>query len=101
MTIYSGTLNAFITDNYRTIADIKEHKNTVSQLFYTSSNEMLDWTKVGTAEVTLTFDDESKIVAGMINSIDKQIQDTYAEAESKINLLKEKKQSLLAITMES
>ena len=37
----------------------------------------------------------------MVESIDAQIANTYAEAESKINILKEKKQSLLAITMES
>lgn len=103
MTQYTGTLNAFITNNWTTPKTLTECENPAGELTY-ATNEMLGtpgWTKVGTAQITVTLDSETEIVVGMVEAIDRQIQDTYAAAESKINLLKEKRSQLLAITLES
>lgn len=102
MTTYTGKTNAFITSSYKTLATLRESKNPVAELVY-AGEQMIGyegWIHVGTAEISVTLLDESKVLQGMVESIDKQIQNTYAEAESKINILKEKKQQLLAITME-
>ena len=34
MTTYTGTLNAFITNNYTTLQTLKESDSAVSELFY-------------------------------------------------------------------
>ena len=101
-TIYSGTLAAYITNTYTTPDSIAKSEEPLEQMYYASADMNIDtWIKVGTVEMTVTMLPDSTVVSGMVESIDAQIQATYAEAESKINLLKEKKQSLLAITMES
>ena len=102
MTTYTGTLHAYITNSWTTLDSISNSELPVSDMMY-SKHEMSasGWTKVGSAKVTVTMFPESIVLAGMVESIDAQIKRTHAEAESKINLLKEKKQSLLAITMES
>lgn len=101
-TKYTGTLNAFLTDSWTTLETLKESKNPVNYLSYTLSDmtSAEGWTKIGTAEITVTLFDEKKIVVGMVESIDAQIQSTYAEAELKIKDLKQRKQELLAITMD-
>ena len=101
-TKYTGTLNAFITSSWTTLATLAQEENPLGLLGYTAS-EMTsaeNWTKIGTAEITVTLFDEKKIVAGMVESIDTRIQSTYAEAELKIKELKQRKQELLAITMD-
>jgi hypothetical protein len=101
-TTYTGTLNAFITDSWVTLDYISKSKNPVACLAYTFTNmETSDWVKVGTAEITVTLLAETEILKTMVESIDKEIKATYAHAESKINLLKEKKMNLLSITMET
>lgn len=101
-TKYTGTLNAFITNPWTTLATLAQEENPLNLLAYTASEMTYaeDWTKIGTAEITVTLFDEKKIVAGMVESIDTQIQSTYAEAELKIKELKQKRQELLAITMD-
>jgi hypothetical protein len=102
MTTYKGTLTAYITNTYTTPESIAQSEEPLEKMIYYRDDIGIDgWTKVGTAEITVTMLPESQVVEGMIADIDKQIRTTYAYAESKINLLKEKKQSLLAITMES
>jgi hypothetical protein len=99
---YTGTLTAYITNSYTTPATIAASGNPLNDMgYYRDGMNLADWIKVGTAEITVTMLPESDVVAGMVSSIDAQIANTYAEAESRINLLKEKKQSLLAITMEN
>ena len=103
MTTYTGTLQAFITSSYKTLQTVAESSCPVDELSY-GTKAMIGykgWVHIGEAEITVTIQDEDKIRTGMVESIDKQIQDTYAEAESKINLLKQRKQELLAITMEA
>jgi len=101
-TKYSGTINAFITNSYTTPEDIAKREDPLDSMSYYSGDLEIDgWVKVGTAEITVTMHDNSKVLQGMVDAIDKHIQTTYAEAESKINLLKQKKQELLAITMDA
>lgn len=102
-TIYSGTLNAFITDKYTSLETLKKSKNPVNCLSYSATDmtSVENWVKIGTAKITVTTNNEEEIVTGMVNSIDAQIKETYAQAESKINLLKKRKSELLAITMEN
>lgn len=101
-TVYSGTLAAYITNDWTTTKDVAESNTPLQSLnYYQDDAQVPGWIKVGMAELTVTMFPESTVIAGMVESIDAQIANTYAEAESKINLLKEKKQSLLAITMES
>lgn len=100
---FSGTQCAFITNSYKDLDYVKKSGDPVNELTF-ASDKMIGyegWTHVGTAEITVTLLDESKVIQGMVESIDKQIQTTYADAESKINLLKEKKQQLLAITLDT
>lgn len=101
-TKYTGTLNAFITNPWTTLATLAQEENPLNRLGYTSSEMQTaeNWIKIGTAEITVTLFDEKKLVAGMVESIDTQIQSTYAEAELKIKKLKQQKQELLAITMD-
>lgn len=102
LTQYSGTLAAYITNTWTTPATIAKSEFPIEEMYYASPDMNIDaWIKVGTVELTVTMLPDSTVVAGMVDAIDEQIKKTYAEAESKINLLKEKKQSLLAITMES
>ena len=102
MTTYTGTLAAYITNTYTTPDSIAKSEEPLEQMYYASADMNIDtWIKVGTVEMTVTMLPDSTVVSGMVDAIDEQIKRTYAEAESKINLLKEKKQSLLAITMES
>jgi hypothetical protein len=101
-TTYTGTLTAFITNSRTTPADIANKDSPLEGMSYYSEDTDIEcWIKVGTAQITVTMYDENKVLQGIVDSIDKQIQTTYAEAESKINLLKQKKQELLAITMEA
>lgn len=102
-TTYTGTLNAFINNSWTDLNTIAKSDCPVGRINYSSSDMqgVVGWTKVGTAEITVTMADENEIVAGIVESIDKQILNTYAEAESNINLLKEKKQQLLAITLDT
>jgi len=102
-TIYTGKAQAFITSSYKTLQTLAESENTVQEITY-SGEHMIGfegWTHIGEAEITVIIHDEEKIRQGMVDAIDKQIQTTYAEAESKINILKQRKQELLAITMDA
>jgi hypothetical protein len=96
---HQTTMFAYLTDSYTTLEDVVSSDNPANMLYYTDI-EVETWTKVGTAEITVTLYPVEDVTKDMVAAIDSQIQATYADAESKINQLKAKKQSLLAITME-
>jgi len=55
------------------------------------------WFKVGTAQITITLNDDNKVINDMLSSIDRQQQKIQADAEFQVNRLEQKKQQLLAI----
>lgn len=59
------------------------------------------WTRIGTAEVTLSLMSEDKMVESKVASMRAEIQSIRATSENAITRLQEKIQSLLAITNEA
>ena len=55
------------------------------------------WVKVGTATVTVTFDDDNTITGNLIDSLKEKKAKTLADAQVEANAIEQKIQSLLAI----
>ena len=55
------------------------------------------WVKVGTATVTVTFDDDNAITGNLIDSLKATKEKTLADAQYEANQIEQKIQSLLAI----
>lgn len=99
---FTGTINVFLTE-YPSIGpnDMIEGNDAkvirglqFSPLDMTSAG----WSKVGTAEVTVTIVSNDEIVANKVDALRKQQQTVRAEAEAKSQRIEEQIQSLLAIT---
>ena len=56
-----------------------------------------DWAKVGTAEITITFDDSKEIIKNRVNSMRVEATNIRAEATNKCTQIEREIQSLLAI----
>ena len=54
-------------------------------------------TRVGTAQITVTIDDDKEIIGGMVDSLRAERKRVQANAEVALNRLDERIQSLLAI----
>ncbi len=102
----SGTVKAWITNEWVNTQDIKElaadgHNDKALDKMSYSAHDMTGvagWIEVGTAEVTVTFIDEDSIKLKLVEGLNKQIQDVQAEAEMKVRGIKEKIHNLMAIT---
>ena len=55
------------------------------------------WVKVGTATVTVTFDDDNTITGNLIDSLNAKKSKTLADAQVEANAIEQKIQSLMAI----
>lgn len=100
--VYSGNIDAYISNPYTSPEGLKISKNPINELSYTA-NDMTgygNWIKVGKATITVTMTDEKEIVTGMVEGIDKEIKNLQADTEYKLTTLRNKKQNLLAIVMD-
>lgn len=99
---FTGTLNAFLTE-YASIGPEDLHPGNDAMVirglsFASSDMAGTSWSKVGTAEVTVTLVSNDEIVANKVDALRKQQQTVRAEAEAKSQRIEEQIQSLLAIT---
>lgn len=100
MKTLTTTLEAYLTE-YSSVGpeDIKSGgPELVNRLTFWGGDCPANWTKVGTADVTVTFLDTDALVASKLDSLNAQLKKDQADSEVRQNLIREQIQHLLAIT---
>lgn len=99
MRTISAEIPAWITNDWTTVNDLVSHEDQASAVgslsYYPQKIE--GWTKVGTAQITVTFDDDDEIIGNMVDALKAQKQKVQADAQVEINRIEERIQSLLAL----
>lgn len=92
-----ATLNVFIGD-YAGVSpeDIGEQPPT--SFIYSASEAVGSWTKIGTAEMSITLFDTDSMVAEKLAALKSQLKAERAEAQMRANAIEDKIAQLLAIT---
>ena len=107
MKTITGTIDAYVTyysmEPYRReLEAVKAGKGTTSALVDALSFAMVDmtdgnWTKIGTAEITVTFDDDDTVRSNLVASLKAKKAGILATAQAEATRIEERIQSLLAI----
>lgn len=107
MKTITGTLNAFVTE-YRQesyaskLQSVKSGNGDANDLIDVISFSDMDmsgkgWTKIGTAEITVTFDDDDTVRDNLVSGLKAKKAEILATAQDEATRIEEKIQSLLAI----
>lgn len=101
MTTIKATVPAWITNEHTTLAGLFQAtpEQAVGALKYYGDSDMTScgWVKVGTAEVTLTFESTETVVNNQIAVLRKAKELVQAEAQRKLNELDERIGNLLCL----
>lgn len=107
MKTITGTLNAYVTDYrmekyLRELEAVKAGKGDENQLINAIEFTLTDmssegWTKIGRAEITVTFDDDDTVRENLVASLKAQKAEVLATAQAEATRIEERIQSLLAI----
>lgn len=98
MRTITATVNASVFGGYATPEELisQDPEQSISRI-----NLQADvpdgWVKVGTATVTVTFDDDNTITGNLIDLLRAKKSKTLADAQVEANAIEQKIQSLLAI----
>ena len=101
MRTITAEIQAFIPDRYghytpyQMINEMKPEEALNCMMFYT--NPISNWTKVGKATITVTFDEDDTIVNNMVDTLKAKKSKVLADAQVEANAIDQKIQSLLAI----
>ena len=98
MRTITATVNASVFGGYATPDELiqQDPEQAVSRINL-QSDVPDGWVKVGTATVTVTFDDDNTITGNLIDSLNAKKSKTLADAQVEANAIEQKIQSLLAI----
>ena len=99
MRTISAEIPAWITNDWTKVNDLvsrEDQASAVGELSYYPL-QIAGWTKVGTAHITVTFDDDDEIIGNMVDALKAQKQKVQADAQVEINRIDERIQSLLAL----
>lgn len=100
MRTITGTAVAYVTDDRYTPASLLKQPTdeAVQNLaYYDDDCSIAGWNRVGTAQITVTFDDDDEIIGNMVDALKAQKQKVQADAQVEINRIDERIQSLLAL----
>ena len=98
MRTISATVNASVYVGYTTPDElIRQDPDQAVSRVNLSTDVPDGWVKVGTATVTVTFDDDNTITGNLIDSLNAKKSKTLADAQVEANAIEQKIQSLLAI----
>lgn len=98
-----ATVPVWLTSQYSTLTQIQNStpERAVSTLGFFQPHEggkgIDGWIKVGSAEITVTFDDEAEIVGSQITMLRAAQKKVQADCEIALNQIEGQIQSLLAI----
>ena len=98
MKTITATVNASVFGGYTTPEELirQDPEQAVSRVNL-SADVPDGWVKVGTATVTVTFDDDNTITGNLIDSLNEKKAKTLADAQVEANAIEQKIQSLMAI----
>ena len=98
MRTITATVNASVYGGYTTPDELilQDPDQAISRINL-SADVPDGWVKVGTASVTVTFDDDNTITGNLIDSLNEKKAKTLADAQLEANAIKQKIQSLMAI----
>ena len=98
MRTITATVNASVYGGYTTPDELilQDPDQAISRINL-SADVPDGWVKVGTASVTVTFDDDNTITGNLIDSLKAKTAKTLADAQVEANAIDQKIQSLLAI----
>lgn len=98
MRTITATVNASVYGGYTTPDELilQDPDQAVSRVNL-SADVPYGWVKVGTATVTVTFDDDNTITGNLIDSLNEKKAKTLADAQVEANAIEQKIQSLMAI----
>ena len=94
------TTTAWLSRNDKTMRDLREatqERVTDGLSFHSTDMTSCGWTKVGTAEIIVTFIDENEINAAQVSSLREMKRAVMAKAEAEINLIEGHIQNLLCL----
>ena len=98
MRTITATVNASVFGGYATPDElIKQDPEQAVSRINLQSDVPDGWVKVGTATVTVTFDDDNTITGSLIETLKAKKAKTLADAQVEENAIEQKIQSLLAI----
>lgn len=96
----TSTVSAWLSQNDVTMRDLREMKpdHAISTISFISADmTSCGWIKVGTAEITITFDDENDINAIQVAALREVKKALMAKAEAEINRIEWRIQNLLCL----
>lgn len=99
MRTITGAIPVFITNTWTTVNDLvalEDKSSAIGSLTY-YTQQLEGWTRVGKAQITVTFDDDDEIIGNMVDALKAQKQKVQADAQVEINRIEERIQSLLAL----
>ena len=98
MRTITATVNASVYGGYTTPDELisQDPDQAVSRVNL-SADVPDGWVKIGTATVTVTFDDDKTITGNLIDSLKAKKSKTLADAQVEANAIEQKIQSLMAI----
>ena len=94
-----GTTNVYISPYSGLTVDNYEKAEQVSRFLF-GDIYPAEYIKVGTAEISITFDPRSDVVKNKVEALRKELCEVRAEAQVKAKGIEEQIQNLLAITNE-
>lgn len=107
MKTITGTINAFVTESRQesyalALQALKtgegDEKSVIEQLSFSCLDmSSCGWTKIGTAEITITFDDDDTVRDSLVAGLKAKKAEILATAQAEATRIEEKIQSLLAI----
>lgn len=107
MKTITGALNAYVTEHSQesyvlALQALKtgegDEKSVIDQLSFSCIDmSSCGWTKIGTAEIAVTFDDDDTVRENLVASLKAQKAEVLATAQAKATRIEERIQSLLAI----
>ena len=99
-----GTVNVWLPYTYTKPSDLQklDDKELVDLLFFQNADmSSCGWTRVGTAEVSITMDDCNTVTANQVAILQSQLKEMRAEHQQAQNRLTKQIQELLAIDNEA
>lgn len=107
MKTIAGTLNAYVTEHnqepyalaIQALKDGGRNEKSVIDLLALSPFDMTahGWTKIGTAEIAVTFDDDDTVRENLVASLKAKKAEVLATAQAEATRIEERIQSILAI----